>query len=374
MIGSTPQTELDPYAEAAAAARAAMVSDLIAAGELLDSQWQEVFLAVPRHRLVPRYFNGEAIVEPDSDREEWLASVYSDTTLITQRDDHAITSSGTMPSLVATMLQALDVQDGHRVLQIATGTGYTAALLCERLGSDAVTSIEIDPKLSALASRRLRDCGYTPTMITGDARHGYPARAPYDRVIATFGVERVPLEWIAQVRPGGVIVAPVATALARLTVAGPEAASGRLIGAGYFIRHRYAEPAVAPAPLVETAPSSPRRAAVSSAVYFVADFRFFLDLTTPGLVAAFRDDPLDLTLIGPNGSHSHITPDGWVTSAGPADIWDQVEQAYALWGELGCPGRVRFGLSVTAERQTMWLDDPDSPHQWGIHGLPDQRR
>jgi protein-L-isoaspartate O-methyltransferase len=50
-----------------------------------------------------------------------------------------------MPGLVAIMLHALDVRDRHRVLQIGTGTGYTAGLLCERLGSHQVTTVDIDP-------------------------------------------------------------------------------------------------------------------------------------------------------------------------------------------------------------------------------------
>ncbi|MGH3694552.1 MAG: methyltransferase domain-containing protein, partial [Pseudonocardiaceae bacterium] len=85
------------------------------------------------------------------------------------------------------MLQALAVEDGHRVLQVATGTGYTAALLCERLGSTQVTSIDVDPDLTAAARARLRRCGYLPTVITGDGRDGYPEHALYDRTIATFG-------------------------------------------------------------------------------------------------------------------------------------------------------------------------------------------
>ncbi len=49
------------------------------------------------------------------------------------------------------MLQALDVTDGHRVLEIATGTGYNAALLSARLGSDPVVTVEVDPVLARLA-------------------------------------------------------------------------------------------------------------------------------------------------------------------------------------------------------------------------------
>ena len=50
------------------------------------------------------------------------------------------------------------------------------------------------------------------TVITGDGAHGYPPRAPYDRVLATAAVQRVPYAWVAQTRPGGRVVTPWETA------------------------------------------------------------------------------------------------------------------------------------------------------------------
>jgi Protein-L-isoaspartate(D-aspartate) O-methyltransferase (PCMT) len=74
-------------------------------------------------------------------QQSWLDQVYSDDSLVTQYMAHpslmrarnqpslVSTSSSTMPSLMARMLEALDVHDVHRVLEIGTGTGYNAALL-----------------------------------------------------------------------------------------------------------------------------------------------------------------------------------------------------------------------------------------------------
>ncbi|MGQ0773011.1 MAG: protein-L-isoaspartate O-methyltransferase family protein, partial [Pseudonocardiales bacterium] len=222
------------------ALRREMVTALVNDDTLTDDRWRHAFLAVPRHVLVPAYYQASERVDGETDPQHWLRLVYSDTTLITQRRPDAVTSSGTMPSLVATMLQALEVQDGHQVLQVATGTGYTAALLCERLGSAQVTSIDIDPDLTTTARHRLLRCGYTPTVVTADGAHGHPDRAPYDRIIVTFAVTSIPPAWIDQTRAGGIVLAPVHSGLAKLTVTDQGHAEGRFIGPGYFMRHRTA--------------------------------------------------------------------------------------------------------------------------------------
>ncbi len=117
------------------------------------------------------------------------------------------TSSSTMPSLMARMLEALDVQDGHRVLEIGTGTGYNAALLCHRLGSGKVVSIDVDPTLVAVARDHLAGLDYHPILVVGDGAAGVARHGPYDRIIATAAVPEIPVPWIEQLTPGGKILA-----------------------------------------------------------------------------------------------------------------------------------------------------------------------
>jgi protein-L-isoaspartate(D-aspartate) O-methyltransferase len=360
-----PAAQVDPAR--AAELRAAMVSELDAAGVFPNARWREAFEAVPRHVLVPEHMQRGELIQAGND--EWLSAVYSDDTLITQRGDGgAVTSSGTMPSLIAAMLAALDVHEGDQVLQIATGTGYTAALLCARLGSDQVTSIEIDPELTALARTRLRTCGYAPDLVVGDGREGCPQRAPYDRLIATLGLPRVPVAWTEQVRPGGVIVAPVVTGLARLTVTAPGHAAGPFIGSGYFIGHRGPTPAtmVRPLPLADQPTRPARRSAVLSAAYYDTDFRFYLDLSCPGLGHAFREDPHNLTVIAPDSSHAHITPDGAVTETGARQVWADIEHAHHEWDTLGRPGRQSYRLALTPRRQWVTLTSGDAECAWNL--------
>ncbi|MGH3865258.1 MAG: methyltransferase domain-containing protein [Pseudonocardiaceae bacterium] len=123
-------------------------------------------------------------------------------------------SSSIRPSLAARMLHELAVTENDHILEIGTGTGYLTALLCHRLGASNITSTDIDADLVDSAGRILAELGYTPTLATADGTHGYPDRAPYDRVLGTAAVEKVPQSWIDQTRPGGRIVTPLRSAIA----------------------------------------------------------------------------------------------------------------------------------------------------------------
>ncbi|HWR47240.1 MAG TPA: methyltransferase domain-containing protein [Pseudonocardiaceae bacterium] len=124
--------------------------------------------------------------------------VYSDTTLITAVADYAErgvripVSSSSKPDLMVRMLEELDVTDGDRVLEIGTGTGYNAALLSHRLGSQNVFSLDVDPALIAAARPRLTRLGYHPTLAAVDGAAGLAGHAPYARIIATCSVPAIP--------------------------------------------------------------------------------------------------------------------------------------------------------------------------------------
>lgn len=146
--------------------RAARLADeLTAAGKLWSPQWQAAVRAVPRHVLVPVYYRQtgrgweRADTSTSEGRTRWLDLVYSNTALFTLPDGR---SSSSMPGLMTRMLERLDIGDGHRVLEIGTGTGYNAALVSQRLGDDTVFSVDIEPNLVALARQRLAVLGYHP--------------------------------------------------------------------------------------------------------------------------------------------------------------------------------------------------------------------
>jgi protein-L-isoaspartate O-methyltransferase len=179
-------TDLSVEEQGLAEARLREIAEKFTAdGTLRTPAWREVFQRTWRHPYVPSYYpelNAPCLLCIDPDRRaEWLATVYSDETLVTKVVQLPMirelqfatyptwTSSSTLPSLVLTMLEALDVADDSRVLEIGTGSGYNAALLCERLGSKYFTSVDIDPELVELAQERLAANGYTPTLAAATA-------------------------------------------------------------------------------------------------------------------------------------------------------------------------------------------------------------
>jgi protein-L-isoaspartate O-methyltransferase len=147
--------------------------------------------------LVPRAYeqdNTGAWIEFDT--TDMAERVYSPETLVTALETvgtyQICISSSTKPDLMVRMLETLDVHDGHRVLEIGTGTGYNAALLAHRLGDGRVFSIDVGAEFVDLARQRLATAGFHPTLVSGDGVHGLAEHAPYDRIIATCSVPAVP--------------------------------------------------------------------------------------------------------------------------------------------------------------------------------------
>ncbi|MEU1945506.1 methyltransferase domain-containing protein [Streptomyces sp. NPDC020125] len=250
-------------------------------------------------------------------RARWLAGAYADAPLATRVRDGELITSSSQPSLMARMLQALQVRDGDRVLEIGAGTGYNAALLAHRLGDTHVTTLDLDPEITEAARNHLAAAGFRPAVVTGDGARGCPLHAPYDRIIATCAVASIPPAWLGQCRPGALILTPLATGLIALTVADARHAEGHFLAMpAYFVPLRGS----GPPPQVPThgLPSRP---------LLDDSFRFLLN------VAAGHMEPVE---------------------------------ALALWEHEGRPGRERYGVTVRGERQWAWLDDPEGAYAWPL--------
>jgi protein-L-isoaspartate(D-aspartate) O-methyltransferase len=177
--------------------RHALADVLKAGGSVRTSRVEAALRAVPRHSFIPG--------TP-------LNVAYANEVVLTKRaDDATPISSASQPSIVARMLEQLQVEPGNGILEIGAGTGYNAALLAHLAGPGGhVTTIDVDDDIAAGARATLREAGYPQVrVVVGDGGLGCPHYAPYDRVIATVGAWDLPLAWLDQLAPTGRLVVPL---------------------------------------------------------------------------------------------------------------------------------------------------------------------
>ena len=186
--------------------------------------WIDALRQVPRHRFVPARAwatpqdnRPEHTINRDDAPEQWWDAIYTNTAIVTQRANGsadvadttaAPTSSLSCPHVSIEFLKLLDLAVHHRVLEIGTGTGWSAAMIEHRVGADHVTTIEVDPRVASTASDNLKAAGSSVEVLTGDGALGIPGQHPHDRVHVTCGVLQIPYAWVEQTRPGAVIVLP----------------------------------------------------------------------------------------------------------------------------------------------------------------------
>jgi len=174
----------------------ALVEKLISMGCIRSPSVEWAFRSIPRHLFAP----GVA-----------LEKVYSDNSIPTKRIDGKLVSSSSQPAIMAIMLEQLQLQPGHRVLEIGAGTGYNAGLMKHLVGdSGLVVTIDIDEDLVESAREHLRSAGLDRVnVVCGDGGLGYADYAPYDRIILTVGAWDIAPAWWKQLKPGGRLLLPL---------------------------------------------------------------------------------------------------------------------------------------------------------------------
>ncbi|WP_274559310.1 methyltransferase domain-containing protein [Streptomyces spiramyceticus] len=348
----------------------AALVELLAKQGLLSERWREVWERVPRHRFIPPtvWRQEPERCEPVSTEAEWWQLVYSNEPVVTQIDDGAAdgpgvaTSSNSHPGMVATMLQHLNVEDGTKVLAIGTATGYVAALLSERLGDEHVFSLEIDPPLAHQAKDNLAALGYAPTVVVADGEHGYADEAPYDRLISTCALRRVPHELVRQVKPGGVLVAPTtgefwSGAIVQLSIQEGGIASGPFRGGVSYMPMR-SHRAPARPPLAE-GPGRRSDTNIDPRLLLTVGFSIYAGARVPGvsMVHAEEDGTITVWLMDQAGSGA-CAEAGEAWQYGERDLWWDIETAYQDYVGLGSPTADAFGLTVSPRGQEVWLTHP----------------
>ena len=176
-----------------------LVKKLIEEGILKSSRVIKAMLRVPREEFV---------------LEEYKKYAYVDTPL-------PILCNQTIsaPHMVALMCERAELDVGHKVLEIGTGSGYHAAVIAEIVAPidepkekwGHVYTVERIKELVNFAYNNLKKTGYLNrvTVIHGDGTLGYPKEAPYDRIIVTAAAPKVPEPLLKQLKNGGILVIPV---------------------------------------------------------------------------------------------------------------------------------------------------------------------
>lgn len=129
-----------------------------------------------------------------------------------KHDEHGeMISCITAPSVVATQLEQLGAQPGHKILEAGAATGYNAALLSKIVSPGGqVWTLDVDQDLVASASKHLAETGVdNATAVMADGAAGLLEHAPYDRIIFTVGAGDVPVKILDQLTPGGRLVLPM---------------------------------------------------------------------------------------------------------------------------------------------------------------------
>ncbi|RAY14939.1 protein-L-isoaspartate(D-aspartate) O-methyltransferase [Actinomadura craniellae] len=342
--------------------------------------------AVPRHLFVPPVawvdpYDGPAyLVDRDHDQQRWMDAAYANAAIIVQKDDGATplaeegryTSSLSSPDVVFAFLDLLDPYEADEILEIGTGTGWTAGLLAHRVGEQNVISIEVDAALAEQAAVTLANAGVIPKLVTGDGAEIRPEGGPFDRVHVTCGVATVPYGWVEQIRPGGVIVFPWMSGWepghkARLTVMPDGRAVGRFAhgGCGYMML-RSQRPANTDEP-----PGDPRESATMTDPRRLCRDSYAADVAIAGQCPDVRSAPkhhddgtFELYLHAGDSAaqviYSPLYKASTVRQYGSRNLWDEVEAAFFRWVSWGEPGRDRFGMTVAPEGQQIWLDSPNN--------------
>lgn len=262
----------------------ALVASLESSGALAEPRVAGAFRAVLRHHFLPGH--------P-------LQDVYEDTAIMTKFGERGVAvSSSSQPAIMAIMLQQLGLRAGQRVLEVGAGTGYNAALMAHLVGPQGrVVTLDYDEDLCRTARSHLAAAGFEGVEVhQGDGAAGWPAGAPYDRLMVTVSAEDLAPAWLEQLTPQGRLVLPLSLAgpiqlSAAFARTGSVLASDSLTFCGFMPMRGALAPSGArpaggdPGPLVEPGRPCGFRIPGSDAR---AGFETWLALTQPGYVRLSR--------------------------------------------------------------------------------------
>jgi len=171
--------------------RQQLVEELCRTGYIKTEKVKNAFLSVHRELFVPYFLKSQAYVDSP------LAIGQGQTI--------------SAPHMVAIMCEALDIQEGQKILEIGTGSGYHAAIVATLVGNKGhVYSIERFEHLAATAKENITKAGLTNiTVAIGDGSCGLPEFQPYDRIYVTCASPSIPEPLLEQLDDTGKLLIQV---------------------------------------------------------------------------------------------------------------------------------------------------------------------
>lgn len=183
-----------------------LVEGLKKEGVISSSSVEAAFRAIPRHLFLPNVPMEEA---------------YTNRAIVHKQIEGKWVSSSSQPSIMAIMLEQLDLRPGHKVLEIGAGTGYNASLMAHIVGETGqIVTIDIDEDIVQFAREHIGAAGYSNVKaITADGGFGFPEDALYDRIILSVSSPDITPAWWEQLIIGGRLVMPLQIVLSQGSVA-----------------------------------------------------------------------------------------------------------------------------------------------------------
>jgi protein-L-isoaspartate O-methyltransferase len=353
--------------------------------EPLGVRWLDALRAHPRAGFIPErawaHPDGEygRLLDRSADRADWEKVVGSDVPIITQVQDGqapiadggegGYTSSCSMPSVVAAELELLRLKRDDDVLEVGTGTGWTAALISHYVRHGRVVTVEVDEEVHHRAVRNLACAGSSALPVLGDGMLGHAGAAPYDAVHVTVGSTHASSAWIAQTRPGGTVVFPWMPrwsyhggAFVALRPLGDGTALGRFGAGCSFMMVRSQRDGTRftlgdDGRRERPARIDPQRLVGEWAAVIV------LAATLPDVSCSAGADGGFVLHARTDAAAAHVAWDeeagDWtVRHGGDRDLYAEAEEAFTRWLALGSPAPERFGYTSTPDGDTIWLDTP----------------
>lgn len=394
--------------------REAAITRLITSGVLTDPAWRDALRDMPRDTFVTDFYEpthtsddqtgwlrfGPTTARPPSPTDwvvtepDWLRAVHGNDSLVvalsgldTSGRQHPVSLSPA-PAAIVTMLQTLALRSGHRVLELGTGVGHTAALLAHRLGERNVTTVEIDPDLHDHAHTCLRAAGVAPRLVLGDSAE-HCDQSGYDRVLVAHHVDHVPPAWVTAVRTDGQMLLGLRGGLGAghhvLLHHQVNPASGATELTGPFLDwttplpayrrparfrpvRRRIDPLAGPIRVVSTALSVDQLTANTPLALFC---QLHLPPGTTFAVRADADGGHSSYLHSPDGSWAEInhTPNRHgrhdIRWAGVTNLPRLINIAVDAHHDLGAPSWTDLGLTASANSTRLW--HRPSGTSWPLH-------